>query len=39
MQLGLALECGKAASLPVKRRLACEAVSYFAQVSMGNIKC
>lgn len=30
MQLGLALECEKA-TLSVKRRLACEAVSYFAQ--------
>ncbi|KAG1370183.1 hypothetical protein COCNU_15G005490 [Cocos nucifera] len=31
MQLGLALECEKA-TLSVKRRLACEAVSYFSQV-------
>lgn len=31
MQLGLALESEKA-TLPVKRRLACEEVSYFAQV-------
>lgn len=30
MQLGMALECEKA-TLSVKRRLACEAVSYFAQ--------
>ena len=32
MQLGLALECEKA-TLSVKRRLACEVVSYFSQVS------
>lgn len=31
MQLGMALEYEKA-TLSVKRRLACEAVSYFAQV-------
>ena len=37
MQLGLALECEKA-TLSVKRRLACEAVSYFSQVSDAFLK-
>jgi hypothetical protein len=33
IQLGLASECEKA-TLSVKRRLACEQVSYFSQVSV-----
>lgn len=33
IQLGLASECEKA-TLSVKRRLACEQVSYFSQVSI-----
>ena len=36
IQLGLASECEKA-TLSVKRRLACEQVSYFSQVSIDKV--